>query len=109
MALPELEINLNDLRKQSLGFFHSSMAGAYNQEGIEVISEEQLDRFRVSGETVRVVRDEMEVNDVHGIVVAWDESSVVIRRPNRRVVKLSRIYSYAPASEARVKPFEDAT
>lgn len=74
-----------------------------------MVSEEQLDQFRVSGVTVRVVRDEMEVNDVHGIVVAWDESSVVIRRPNRRVVKLSRIYSYAPASEDRAKPFEDAT
>ncbi|OMF37050.1 hypothetical protein BK133_07525 [Paenibacillus sp. FSL H8-0548] len=74
-----------------------------------MISEEQLDKFRVSGETIRVVRDEMEVNDVHGIVVAWDDSSVVIRRPNRRVVKLSRIYSYAPVSEERAKPFEDAT
>jgi hypothetical protein len=79
------------------------------REGISVISEEQLDQFRVSGEIVRVVRDAMEVNDVLGIVVAWDESSVVIRRPNRRVVKLSRIYSYAPASEERAKPFEDAT
>lgn len=72
-----------------------------------MISEEQLDKFRVSGETIRVVRDGMEVNDVHGIVVAWDESSVVIRRPNRRVVKLSRVYSYAPASEERVNPLED--
>ncbi len=75
--------------------------------GMELISEEQLDKFRVSGETIRVVRDGMEVNDVHGIVVAWDESSVVIRRPNRRVVKLSRIYSYAPVSEERVNPLED--
>lgn len=91
------------------GFSIAVWTGAYNQEGIEVVSEEQLDRFRVSGETVRVVRDEMEVNDVHGIVVAWDDSSVVIRRPNRRVVKLSRIYSYAPASEARAKISEDAT
>ncbi|OBZ16597.1 MULTISPECIES: hypothetical protein [Bacillales] len=74
-----------------------------------MVSEEQLDQFRVSGVTVRVVRDAMEANDVHGIVVAWDESSVVIRRPSRRVVKLSRIYSYAPASEERATPFEDAT
>ena len=72
-----------------------------------MVSEEQLDKFRLSGETVRVVRDGIEANDVHGIVVAWDESSVVIRRPSRRVVKLSRIYSYAPASEERVNLFAD--
>lgn len=76
---------------------------------MKLVSEEQLNQFRLSGETVRVVRDEMEINDVLGIVVAWDESSVVIRRPNRRVVKLSRIYNYALASEERAKPFEDAT
>lgn len=72
-----------------------------------MISEEQLDEFRVSGETVRVVRDAIEKNDVVGIVVAWDESSVVVRRPNRRVVKLSRVHSYTPASEERVKLFDD--
>lgn len=74
-----------------------------------MVSEEQLDKFRVSGETIRVVRDAMEANDVHGIVVAWDDSSVVIRRPSRRVVKLSRSYSYGPVSEERTNPFEDAT
>ncbi|WP_054027832.1 hypothetical protein [Bacillus sp. FJAT-28004] len=72
-----------------------------------MISEEQLDKYRVSGETIRVVRDAIETNDVKGIVVAWDESSVVIRRPNRRVVKLSREYSYTPASEDRLNPFPD--
>lgn len=70
-----------------------------------MISEEQLDQYRVSGETIRVVRDAIEANDVKGIVVAWDESSVVIRRPNRRVVKLSRTYSYTPASEDRLNLF----
>ncbi|MGO4545715.1 hypothetical protein AB4Z29_13010 [Paenibacillus sp. 2TAB23] len=74
-----------------------------------MISEEKLDAFRVSGETIRVVRDAMEANDVHGIVVAWDETSVVIRRPSRRVVKLSRTYSFAPVSEERVNVFEDTT
>lgn len=69
-----------------------------------MISEEQLNEFRLSGEAVRVVRDELEMNDVVGIVVAWDDSSVVVRRPNRRVVKLSRSYSYAPASEERAAP-----
>ncbi|WP_336772792.1 hypothetical protein [Paenibacillus sp. MMO-58] len=66
-----------------------------------MISEEQLDQFRQSGEKIRVVRDEMEVNDVIGIVVAWDDTSVVIRRHNRRVVKLSRNYRFELASSER--------
>ncbi|GMK49197.1 hypothetical protein [Paenibacillus glycanilyticus] len=66
-----------------------------------MISEEQLDQFRQSGEKIRVVRDEMEVNDVIGIVVAWDDASVVIRRHNRRVVKLSRNYRFELASSER--------
>ncbi|WP_336786416.1 hypothetical protein [Paenibacillus sp. MMO-177] len=66
-----------------------------------MISEEQLDQFRLSGEKVRVVRDEMEVNDVIGIVVAWDDTTVVIRRHNRRVVKLSRNYRFEFASSER--------
>ncbi|MBD2870219.1 hypothetical protein IDH41_16690 [Paenibacillus sp. IB182493] len=70
-----------------------------------MVSEEQLDQFRLSGETVRVVRDAMEANDVLGIVVAWDESSFVVRRPNRRVVKLSRSYTIVPASEERPRLF----
>lgn len=71
-----------------------------------MVSEEQLDAFRVSGETVRVIRDEIEANDVLGIVVAWDESSVVIRKPSRRVVKLSRSYRYIPASEDRLSAIQ---
>ncbi|WP_435163947.1 hypothetical protein [Paenibacillus glycanilyticus] len=66
-----------------------------------MISEELLDQFRQSGEKIRVVRDEMEVNDVIGIVVAWDDASVVIRRHNRRVVKLSRNYRFELASSER--------
>jgi hypothetical protein len=68
------------------------------------VTEEQLDRFRQSGEQVRVVRDELEANDVLGIVVAWDDSSVMVRKPSRRVVKLSRDYLYRPAEEPRVGP-----
>ena len=66
-----------------------------------MISEQQLDEFRVAGTQVRVVRDAIESNDVVGIVVAWDDESVVVRRPNRRVVKLSRGYVYEPASQPR--------
>ncbi|MDQ6419033.1 hypothetical protein RB620_06235 [Paenibacillus sp. LHD-117] len=74
-----------------------------------MISEEQLDLFRLSGENVRVVRDELESNDVLGIVVAWDDSSVMIRKPSRRVVKLSRSHLYQSASEARRSPLSGLT
>lgn len=67
-----------------------------------VVDENLLDAYRQSGEKVRVVRDEMEQNDVVGIVVAWDDESVMIRRPNKRVVKLSRSYSFQPAASPRV-------
>ncbi|CAM4307081.1 hypothetical protein [Paenibacillus tarimensis] len=66
-----------------------------------MITEEQLDEYRVQGIQVRVERDDMEANDVVGIVVAWDEEQVMIRKPSRRVVKLSRSYRYVPASTPR--------
>ncbi|WNS46131.1 hypothetical protein [Paenibacillus sp. MMS20-IR301] len=66
-----------------------------------MISDEQLDAYRVSGEKLRVVRDGLESNDVKGIVLAWDDSQVMIRRPNKRVVKLDRNYLYQPYSEPR--------
>lgn len=66
-----------------------------------MISDEQLDLYRVEGIKVRVVRDADPANDVRGFVVAWDDSSVLIRKPNRRVVKLSREYSIQPADQPR--------
>ena len=66
-----------------------------------MISDEQLDRYRVEGTQLRVVRDAIEANDVTGIVVAWDDEQVMIRKRNRRIVRLSRSYRYEPASEAR--------
>jgi len=69
-----------------------------------MVSEEQLDAYRQSGESVRVVRDEIEANDVLGIVVAWDETTVLVRKRSRRVVKLSRSYRYIPISEERMSP-----
>lgn len=68
---------------------------------IVLISEEQLNEFRLSGQQVRVVRDNMEQNDVIGIVVAWDDESVMIRKRTRRVVKLSRKYIYIDATLER--------
>ncbi|SDK98371.1 hypothetical protein SAMN05216191_101326 [Paenibacillus jilunlii] len=69
-----------------------------------MISDEQLDAYRISGEKIRVVRDGLESNDVKGIVLAWDESQVMIRRPNKRVVKLDRNYIYQPFAEPRQDP-----
>jgi len=71
-----------------------------------MISDEELNEFRLSGEKVRVVRDAIPENDVRGIVVAWDETHVIIRKPNRNVVKLDRRYSYHRAKEPRVLPEE---
>ncbi|CAM2956191.1 hypothetical protein PASE110613_09460 [Paenibacillus sediminis] len=71
-----------------------------------MISDEQLNTYRLSGEKVRVVRDALETNDVIGIVVAWDEEHVLIRRQNRRVVKLNRSYDIQPFSTPRRNPFE---
>lgn len=65
------------------------------------MDERELDRYRIEGTKVRVVRDALEQNDVIGIVVAWDDDSILIRRPNRRVVKLSRSYRIQPADEPR--------
>ncbi|WP_379153704.1 hypothetical protein [Paenibacillus sp. sgz5001063] len=69
-----------------------------------MISDEQLDAYRVSGEKIRVVRDALESNDVKGIVLAWDESQVMIRRPNKRVVKLDRNYIFQRFAEPRQEP-----
>lgn len=71
-----------------------------------MISDEELNAFRVGGEKVRVVRDSERSNDVRGIVVAWDAEQVLIRRPNRNVVKLDRNYLYQLASEPRPEELE---
>ncbi|MFD1956708.1 hypothetical protein ACFSL6_21610 [Paenibacillus thailandensis] len=62
-----------------------------------MISEEELDQFRQSGERVRIIRDGIEANDVYGIIVAWDDESVLVRKPSKRVVKLSRSYTFVRA------------
>jgi hypothetical protein len=72
--------------------------------GTAMISDEQLNEYRISGEKVRVVRDGISSNDIRGIVLAWDESHVMIRRPNRNVVKLDRNYLIQPTSEPRRDP-----
>ncbi|KEO80715.1 hypothetical protein MKN04_04085 [Paenibacillus polymyxa] len=71
-----------------------------------MIMDEELDAYRLSSEKVRVVRDGLETNDVVGIVLAWDDEQVLIRRQNRRVVKLDRSYTYQPFSEPRHNPID---
>ncbi len=73
---------------------------------MEVLTDEQLNQYRLDGTKVRVVRDALEINDVIGIVVAWDDSTVMIRRPNKRIVKLDRSYSITPFTMERNNPFE---
>ncbi|MEK4510059.1 hypothetical protein EJP82_20015 [Paenibacillus anaericanus] len=71
-----------------------------------MITDEELNAFRLSGEKVRVTRDAIEANDIRGIVVAWNDTQVMIRRPNRNVVKLDRNYIYRPSREPRVSPLD---
>ncbi|MEW9698613.1 hypothetical protein [Paenibacillus sp. SI8] len=66
-----------------------------------MITEDQLDHYRVEGTLLRVIRDVSPTNDVRGFVVAWDDESVLIRKKNRRVVKLARGYVYQPYGDER--------
>ncbi|MDF2962697.1 MAG: hypothetical protein K0S39_4432 [Paenibacillus sp.] len=66
-----------------------------------MISEDQLDLYRVEGTLLRVVRDADPKNDVKGIIVAWDDETVMIRKQNRRIVKLDRNHRYQPFAEDR--------
>jgi RNase P/RNase MRP subunit p29 len=66
-----------------------------------MITDEQLDEFREIGTKLRVIRDIDPINDVKGIVVAWDEHSVLIRKQNRKVIKLVRSYTFQPWEQER--------
>lgn len=65
------------------------------------ITDEQLNEYRLAGTMLRVIRDASPDNDVRGIVVAWDDEYVLLRKRNRNVVKLRRSYRYQPYSEER--------
>ncbi|QGQ97392.1 hypothetical protein EHS13_22150 [Paenibacillus psychroresistens] len=66
-----------------------------------MITDEQLNEFREVGTKLRVIRDIDPINDVKGIVVAWDEHSVLIRKQNRKVIKLVRSYTFQPWEQKR--------
>jgi ribosome maturation factor RimP len=61
-----------------------------------MVSDEQLNEWRVETVKIRVIRDAVEANDLKGIIVAWDDETVIIRKQNRKVVKLPRTYVYQP-------------
>ncbi|MFS1512024.1 hypothetical protein VQL36_06250 [Chengkuizengella sp. SCS-71B] len=67
-----------------------------------MINDEQLNEYRISGILIRVIRDNDEKNDVKGNVVAWDSEVVMIRKRNRKIVKLSREYLYQPFENERI-------
>ncbi|MCP3773520.1 hypothetical protein NLX71_09375 [Paenibacillus sp. MZ04-78.2] len=71
-----------------------------------MISEELLNHYRQQGMKLRVVRDDYPANDVKGIVVAWDDTTVLIRKQNRRVLKLDRRYHYQPFIEERFSEWD---
>lgn len=66
-----------------------------------MVSDEQLNQLRIEATQIRVIRDADEANDVIGSVIAWDDASMLIRKRNRRVVKLPRKYVIQPSSEPR--------
>jgi RNase P/RNase MRP subunit p29 len=66
-----------------------------------MITDDQLNEFREVGTKLRVIRDIDPINDVKGIVVAWDEHSVLIRKQNRKVIKLVRSYTFQPWEQER--------
>lgn len=70
-----------------------------------MLTDEQLNEYRLNGTKVRVIRDNSEANDFKGIIVAWNEEEMIIRKQNRRVVKLSRKYPVVPADAERPQLF----
>ena len=66
-----------------------------------MLSDEELNAYRVNGTKVRVIRDNVASNDVRGVIVAWNEDELIIRKQNRNVVKLPRQYTIIPADADR--------
>jgi RNase P/RNase MRP subunit p29 len=66
-----------------------------------MITDDQLNEYREIGTKVRVIRDADPINDIRGIVVAWDDHTVLIRKQNRKVLKLPRNYIYQPWEQER--------
>lgn len=71
-----------------------------------MVSNEQLNEWRIQANKIRVIRDADESNDIKGIVVAWNDETVIIRKQNRKVVKLPRSYLYQPIELERSDIFK---
>lgn len=64
----------------------------------------RLDEWRREGTKVRIVRDANPDNDIRGIVIAWNETDVLVRKQNRKVVKMARAYHFQPDDQPRELP-----
>lgn len=69
-----------------------------------MLTDEQLNEYRVQNIRVRVIRDANVRNDVKGFITAWNDEFLLIRKGNRKVVKLPRHYHIQPLTEERVMP-----
>lgn len=69
-----------------------------------MVTDEQLDYYRMNEIRIRVIRDANVRNDVKGYVVAWNDEYVLLRKGNRRVIKVPRHYPMQPLSEERMEP-----
>lgn len=70
-----------------------------------MVSDEQLNEWRIQANKIRVIRDADESNDIKGIIVAWDDETIMVRKQNRKVLKLSRSYVYQPIESERINIF----
>jgi RNase P/RNase MRP subunit p29 len=66
-----------------------------------MVDDQQLDALRLTGERIRVVRDVNPENDVLGWLVAWNDQEIIVRKANKKVVKLKRSYAIQSVHEAR--------
>lgn len=66
-----------------------------------MITDDELNVYRVEGTRIRVERDADPANDVRGVIVAWDAETVLIRKANKRLLKLAREYRLVPDETVR--------
>ncbi len=66
-----------------------------------LITDDLLENWRLKGELVRVIRDVNIENDVIGLVAAWNDQQLLIRKRNKKVVELARSYYIQSASAER--------
>ena len=63
-----------------------------------------LNKYRNEGTLIRVVRDANPENDIRGYVVAWNEKEVLIRKRNKKVMKVPLFYPIQVDDQPRVVP-----